>query len=79
MFNEKKPMFQELTDSELDQVTGGNGLLGTVGQTLNTVTSTVPGVKSLVPGLPHTTTGESINAETPVASVNVTLGTDLGL
>lgn len=71
-------MFQELTDAELDQVTGGNGLLSPVGQTLNTVTGLVPGVTSLVPGT-HTTTGQTINAETPVASVNVTLGTDLGL
>lgn len=78
MFNEKKPMFQELSEEELDQVTGGTGLLGTVGQTLNTVTNTVPTVTSLIPGT-HATVGASVSVETPVASLSTDLGGDLGL
>lgn len=81
MFDEKKPMFQELTDEDLDQVAGGAGLLGgVVGSVLNTVTGTVSNTTAAVPSsLPQVAAGANVDAQTPVGSVNVGLGANLGL
>lgn len=84
MFDEKNRVFQELTDEDLDQVTGGTGLFGGIlGSALNTVNGTVSNATTTatstsLPSLPHTTSGVSIDAQTPAGSVNLALGTDLG-
>lgn len=82
MFDEKNPMFQELTDEDLDQVAGGAGVFGgLVGSVLNTVNGTVSNATTTATStsLPHATGGVNVDAQTPVGSVNLSLGTDLGL
>lgn len=80
MFDEKKIMFQELSDEDLDQVAGGSGLFGGIlGSALNTVNGTVSNATTTATSLPHVTGGANIGAQTPVGSVNLSLGTDLGL
>lgn len=82
MFDEKKTMFQELTDEDLDQVAGGAGVLGgLVGSVLNTVTGTVSNATTTATStsLPQATGGVNVDAQTPAGSVNLSLGTGLGL
>jgi bacteriocin-like protein len=81
MFDEKKMMFQELSDEDLDQVAGGSGLFGGIlGSALNTVNGTVSNATTTATStsLPHVTGGANIGAQTPAGSVNLSLGTDLG-
>lgn len=82
MFDEKNPMFQELTDEDLDQVAGGSGLFGGVlGSVLNTVNSTASNATATATStsLPLASGGVNVGVQTPAGSVNLGLGTDLGL
>ncbi|GHO63905.1 hypothetical protein KSC_027970 [Ktedonobacter sp. SOSP1-52] len=82
MFDEKNPMFQELTDEDLDQVAGGSGLFGgVVGSVLNTVNGTASNATTMATStsLPLATGGVNVGVQTLAGSVNLGLGTDLGL
>lgn len=67
MSNKNAPKFQELTDEQLDQATGGAGLLGGL---LGDVTGVTKGL------VPQTTVGTQlgVHADTLLGSVGVDLG-----
>ncbi|HTI13634.1 MAG TPA: ComC/BlpC family leader-containing pheromone/bacteriocin [Dictyobacter sp.] len=64
--------FEELTDEQLDQVTGGAGLLGlggTVSDTVSTATGLVGGATELLGGV-VSNAAVGVQVSTPVAGVD---------